>query len=134
MKKVLNFHREIMEAYPDAKVILTVRDPVRWYNSVKNSIYRTRGLQKDPLVRWFGKLLIRFTGDADGMDCSLNVTKGMQRLEMLQYQLWIYASLINVLPIHQLRGSYCRIISSTMKLNSYCVFVMMSRICVFRIV
>ena len=79
----MNFHREIMEAYPNAKVILTVRDPVRWYNSVKNSIYRTRGLQKDPLVRWFGKLLMRFTGDANGMDCSLNVTKGIQRLKML---------------------------------------------------
>jgi len=72
---VSKFYKEIMEAYPNAKVILTVRDPVRWYNSVKNSIYRTRGLQKDPLVRWFGKLLMRFTGDADGMDCSLNVTK-----------------------------------------------------------
>ena len=90
-----------MEAYPNAKVILTVRDPVRWYNSVKNSIYQTRGLQKDPLVRWFGKLLMRFTGDANGMDCSLNVTKGIQRLKMIQrkncnngLKIWNYSGLV----------------------------------------
>ena len=29
-----------MVAFPKAKVILTVRDPDSWYDSVKNSIYR----------------------------------------------------------------------------------------------
>ena len=33
------FYRDIMEAYPNAKVILTVRDPKKWYWSVKNTIY-----------------------------------------------------------------------------------------------
>ena len=28
-----------MRAYPNAKVILTVRDPESWYKSVKESIY-----------------------------------------------------------------------------------------------
>ena len=28
-----------MEAYPNAKVILTVRDPKKWYWSVKNTIF-----------------------------------------------------------------------------------------------
>ena len=32
-----------MAAFPDAKVILTVRDPETWYESVKNSIYKTYG-------------------------------------------------------------------------------------------
>ena len=32
-----------MVAFPDAKVILTVRDPETWYESVKNSIYKTYG-------------------------------------------------------------------------------------------
>ena len=29
-----------MKAYPDAKIILSVRDPKKWYQSVKNSIYQ----------------------------------------------------------------------------------------------
>ena len=33
------FGRELMEAFPDAKVILTVRNPKSWYNSVLNTIY-----------------------------------------------------------------------------------------------
>ena len=33
------FYEELMERYPDAKVILTVRDPERWYESVRNTIY-----------------------------------------------------------------------------------------------
>lgn len=34
------FYREVMEAYPDAKVILTIRNPETWYKSVKDTIYR----------------------------------------------------------------------------------------------
>ncbi|GAC1631392.1 MAG: hypothetical protein NVS4B11_31660 [Ktedonobacteraceae bacterium] len=34
------FYEEIMKAYPDAKVLLTVRDPQRWYESAKNTIYQ----------------------------------------------------------------------------------------------
>ena len=33
------FYRELMEHYPDAKVILTVRDPERWYASAMATIY-----------------------------------------------------------------------------------------------
>lgn len=33
------FYEDLMERYPDAKVILTVRDPDRWYESVRNTIY-----------------------------------------------------------------------------------------------
>lgn len=32
------FYREQMDAFPDAKVLLTVRDPERWYESVTNTI------------------------------------------------------------------------------------------------
>jgi hypothetical protein len=34
-----NFWREQMEHYPDAKVILTLRDPESWYESVMNTIW-----------------------------------------------------------------------------------------------
>jgi len=34
------FYRELMEVYPEAKVLLSVRDPERWYESVRTTIYR----------------------------------------------------------------------------------------------
>lgn len=34
------FWRELAAAYPHAKVLLTVRDPERWYESVRNTIFR----------------------------------------------------------------------------------------------
>lgn len=33
------FYKQLMEAYPDAKVILTVRDPASWYASVKETVW-----------------------------------------------------------------------------------------------
>ena len=32
------FYRELLDKYPEAKVILTVRDPERWYDSVRQTI------------------------------------------------------------------------------------------------
>ena len=29
-----------MEAFPEAKVVVTVREPSKWYNSVKNTIFK----------------------------------------------------------------------------------------------
>ena len=34
------YYKALMVAYPDAKVILTVRDPERWHESVMNTIYQ----------------------------------------------------------------------------------------------
>jgi len=34
------FYKELMAAYPDAKVILTTRDPERWYTSSYDTIYQ----------------------------------------------------------------------------------------------
>lgn len=36
------FWRQLVEAYPMAKVLLTVRDPQSWYNSVAETLYRSR--------------------------------------------------------------------------------------------
>jgi hypothetical protein len=33
------FYAELMESYPDAKVLLSVRDPERWYESTRSTIY-----------------------------------------------------------------------------------------------
>lgn len=37
------FWRELLRAYPDAKVVLSVRDPDRWYDSVRETIFRMSG-------------------------------------------------------------------------------------------
>lgn len=43
------FYKELMQAYPDAKVLLTVRDPERWYESVNSTIYHvSRGKTFSP--------------------------------------------------------------------------------------
>lgn len=36
------FYQELMRYYPDAKVLLSVRDPERWYTSAYNTIYSFR--------------------------------------------------------------------------------------------
>jgi len=33
------YYRELMDVYPDAKVVLNVRDPASWYESVRTTIY-----------------------------------------------------------------------------------------------
>jgi hypothetical protein len=35
------FYKQLMEEYPDAKVLLSVRDPESWYESVKSTIYQS---------------------------------------------------------------------------------------------
>lgn len=35
-----HFYRELAEYYPDAKVVLTVRDPLAWYESISNTTLR----------------------------------------------------------------------------------------------
>ena len=44
-----NYWRELIERYPDAKVVLTVRDPDRWYDSANATIY--------PVSRDFPRIL-----------------------------------------------------------------------------
>ena len=49
-----NFWREQLEVFPDAKVILSRRDPERWYESVMNTIYPSTlaGLKsEDPEIK-----------------------------------------------------------------------------------
>ena len=50
-------YQELMEAFPDAKVVHTVRDPQRWYESTLETIYQGRTL----VPRWMQRL-VPFTG------------------------------------------------------------------------
>ena len=42
------YYNQLMEKYPDAKVVLTVRDPENWYESTRETIYQV-------MHRTFGK-------------------------------------------------------------------------------
>ena len=50
-----NFYEELMKQYPDAKVILTVRDPERWYESARQTIFFVR----NAFPRWTAPLIPR---------------------------------------------------------------------------
>lgn len=43
------FYEELMEEYPDAKVILTVRDPDRWHESARSTIYTVQNFASSGL-------------------------------------------------------------------------------------
>jgi Sulfotransferase domain len=54
------FHEELMERHPDAKVILSVRDPERWYESVRNTIFELSVvIPRHPIYR-IGYKLVSF--------------------------------------------------------------------------
>lgn len=42
-----SFYADLMEAYPDAKVLLSVRDPEKWYDSVRTTIFTNAGAGSD---------------------------------------------------------------------------------------
>jgi hypothetical protein len=48
---VQHFHRELLAHYPDARVILTVRDPEAWWRSTRETIY---AISQDVPTRWVG--------------------------------------------------------------------------------
>src|SRR5215204_4669693 len=46
------FYGELMERHPDAKVLLSVRDPDRWYESTRNTVYElTKLVGRSPFSR-----------------------------------------------------------------------------------
>ena len=52
------FYKDIMAAYPDAKVVLSTRDPKTWHSSVYNSIFQMGLLIRDhPTVSLLMKML-----------------------------------------------------------------------------
>jgi hypothetical protein len=53
------FYNELLERNPDAKVILTVRDPQRWYESAYNTIYRISGAFYSPIFYLAGLVMPR---------------------------------------------------------------------------
>jgi len=52
------FYRELLERHPDAKVLLSVRDPERWYESTRNTIYELTKLSGHSLFSRGGLALL----------------------------------------------------------------------------
>lgn len=82
-----NWWRELAEYYPDAKVILSTRDPGRWYASVRDTIYastRDALASQDPSIRargqWAEELIWQHTFDGR-MDDEAHVIDVMKRHE-----------------------------------------------------
>jgi len=56
------FYKELLAAYPEAKVIHTVRDPARWYDSTYETIYNASALfplwlrKIIPTISYFSKM------------------------------------------------------------------------------
>jgi hypothetical protein len=75
------FYRELMHEYPDARVILTLRDPEEWYESISRTLYPMR----KAFPFWFPKSLFRmqdsiiwqgrFQGKFEDKQCTLDVYK-----------------------------------------------------------
>jgi hypothetical protein len=55
------FYQELMKVYPEAKVLLTVRDPGKWYESTRNTIYQLPRSPAVRILRLFLPHLRRFT-------------------------------------------------------------------------
>ena len=58
------FYRKLMDKYPDAKVILTVRSADSWYKSVSNTIYRAGTI----IPAWFRLMVPRLGRSAKMVD------------------------------------------------------------------
>lgn len=54
-----NFYKELIVAFPDAKVLLSVRDANRWYESTLETIY-----QGSALPKWLTRILPPYRGFA----------------------------------------------------------------------
>lgn len=53
-----SFYKNLMEEYPDAKVLLSVRDPERWYDSTANTIYSMHKGGLTSLTRLLMRVLV----------------------------------------------------------------------------
>jgi hypothetical protein len=68
-----SFYEDLMERHPAAKVILSVRDPERWYESVRNTIYELSVVVPRHSIYRIGYKLVslfvfRGSGDVDLAD------------------------------------------------------------------
>ena len=61
-----SFWRELADYYPDAKVLLSVRDPNDWFDSTQATVFSDQMLQKRPgaaLDEFFAKVVVQEFGE-----------------------------------------------------------------------
>jgi hypothetical protein len=61
------FYKELTHRYPEARVVLTVRDPNRWYESARNTIFSLQGAASPRAPRMAMELASKrgFDGDVE---------------------------------------------------------------------
>ena len=57
------YWRELLQAYPSAKVILTVRDPQRWYDSASETIFRNELRAGTPMGQRVERMVLALMPD-----------------------------------------------------------------------
>ena len=62
------FYKELMQRYPEAGVVLTVRDPEKWYESARNTIFNLQGVASPRAPRMAMELASQRGFDADVED------------------------------------------------------------------
>ena len=83
------FYKELMAAFPEAKVVLSTRDPKTWYHSVYNTIWRFNQLMEEwsynALIRTLdgrknaGKTFFRKIQSKVPEGCSLNFQQAIEQ-------------------------------------------------------
>ena len=73
------YYRELMKVFPEAKVVLTVRDPGAWYESVHGSIYQASLAMKEFPCIVFGKMMGIFQKNWTAMRISYTKPEGFDR-------------------------------------------------------
>lgn len=70
------YYKQILEKYPDAKVILTVRDPDSWYDSILSTVYSFK-------PNLGAKLKLLLTAPFDSRSKNL-----LRVVKMIKFTLW----------------------------------------------
>ncbi len=83
---VVGFYKELMAAFPEARVILTVRDPAKWYESTIETIY-----QGTFVPEWLLRFLPPFRNLARMIDATAWQRIFDGRFEERDYALKVYA-------------------------------------------
>lgn len=105
------FFREIAEAFPDAAVVLTIRDPQRWFESwrtLQETSERVRvATQQDPRMRKWGELMQVLRGRAfgDAVDQEAVIRVFEKRIE--EVKATIAPERLLVFDVHQGWGPLC---------------------------
>lgn len=69
-----SFYQDLMKAYPDAKVLLTIRNPESWYESAQSTIYRVSRLSTgSPITRLLFRIMRVFAINAPRIGMFVNM-------------------------------------------------------------